>query len=133
MKTFLTYLACALVGLVIGLAILSNTTPTVRPAGEATFNRFGTAGTVNTSVSCLATTTLALAGSGSRQYFLATNDSTNNIYVCFGSTTTGCTASTGIRLNAGGGAFEAKFDNLYTGPITCVASATSTLTVTYNQ
>lgn len=88
----------------------------------------------NTSISCpSATSTTVLAAGSGRNYFGATNnDASNAIYICKAAQ---CSANTGLRLNAPGGAYEQKIaTDGYTGVYSCIAnSATSTLTITYSQ
>lgn len=121
-----------LIGAVLLIVLGSSPSISKKRFGDSTFNRFIATSTTNTSVSCPSqVATSVLSGSGSRNYGLFTNDSANNIYLCFAST---CASSTGARLNANGGSLELKYDNLYVGPISCVAAtATSTLDVIFNQ
>lgn len=88
----------------------------------------------NTSINCpSATSTTVLAAGSGRNYLGATNnDASNAIYICKAAQ---CSANTGLRLNAPGGAYEQKIaTDGYTGVYSCIASsATSTLTITYSQ
>lgn len=126
-----------LVLLVGAVALHSYTAPAAAPAtgllGSAVTGPLYYTVT-NTSISCpSATSTVVLAAGSGRNYFGATNnDATNAIYICKG---TSCTASTGLRLNAPGGAYEQKIaTDGYTGAYSCISnSATSTLTITYSQ
>lgn len=64
-----------------------------------------------------------------RIYGLIQNDSDTAMYVYFGGFESGIAASTtvtpnkGIRLNANGGQYEIKPENLYTGPVFVTSSA----------
>lgn len=78
----------------------------------------------HTAVAVGTSSVTALAASGTRQYALFVNDSANTMYLNIGGT---ASAGTGIRLNAGGGAYEMTIGagNLSTAAITVVAAAGS--------
>ena len=125
-----TLIVLGAVGFVIlGLAILGNQKSSA--FGDVTTGPYYSAAT-NSSVTCAADTSTLVLGTGSaRTYFITTNDSANTVYLCKALT---CAASTGIRLNADGGAYEQKVGDLYVGPYSCYSPATSSvLTLTYNQ
>ena len=83
-----------------------------------------------TSVLCGTTSTLLVGTSTAREYLAIVNDGSNNIYLELSNGP--AVLYEGIRLNSGGGSYEIDFDNLYTGPVYCIAdtSAAST-TATY--
>lgn len=88
----------------------------------------------NSSVACPAvTSTLVVAGGGTRNNFTGTNkDASNKIYLCKALT---CATSTGMTIYPGGGAYEQLVStDGYNGPYSCISDgATSTLTDSYNQ
>lgn len=101
----------------------------IQPVGSSTDNRFTVVPT-NTSVSCLTSSTQAVATSSSRQYLALVNDSANTIYLGEG---VAAVSGSGIRLNANGGVYEMDTTHLYTGAINCIASGSSNLTVLQSQ
>lgn len=99
--------------------------PVKSALGNADLNRYIKAPT-NTAVTCGTGSTLAAATSTARQYLALVNDSANTIYLGLG---VAAVSGSGIRLNAGGGAYEMGVDTLFTGAVYCIASSGSAMTV----
>lgn len=102
------------------------------PEGEQTLgemNRF-TGGLTTTSKLCGTTSTLLTGTSSPRQYLAIVNDGSTNVYLELSQGP--AVLYEGIRLNSGGGSYEINLDNLYTGPIYCIA-ATSAASTTVTE
>lgn len=123
-------IVCAIVG--VAAVVTKEGQPTPLVQGLQTAPQYLTA--TNSGVSCPSTTsTLVVAGGGSRNNFTATNAATSSvIYLCKGLT---CSASTGMTLFQNGGAYEQLVTtDAYNGPYSCIAGlSTSTLTYIVNQ
>lgn len=105
----------------------SGTEQPAQSLGE--INRF-TSGLTTNSTLCNTTSTLLIATSTGRQYAAIVNDGSTDIYLELSNGP--AVLYEGIRLNAGGGAYEINLDNLYTGPIYCIAkTSAASSTVTY--
>lgn len=95
------------------------------PQSLGEINRY-TTGVANTSVLCNTSSTLLLATSSGRQYAAIVNDGSTNIYLEL--STGPAVLYEGIRLNSGGGSYEINLDNLYTGPVYCIAATSAAST-----
>lgn len=125
-KIFIALVLILILQLVLLLGIFYKFEIKTESFGSVGFNRFES-NVTNSSVIVNTTSTTILAANDGRQYVLLTNDSANVIYLKLGST---ATTSSGFRLNAVGtvgSTYEIKADNLYTGIITGIAAATSTV------
>jgi len=83
----------------------------------------------NTAVGVADSSTTILSANANRKYALIVNDSDTVIYLALGAA---AAVNSGIRLNAGGGAYEINWTNLYKGAIYgihAVAGVTKTVTV----
>jgi hypothetical protein len=126
---FIGFIAtAALVASLIAVFLVLRPQTTGPKAGAADFNSFFHIPT-NTSATCGTGSTLAVASSTARQYTAIVNDSANTIYISLGAA---AVSGTGIRLDAAGGSYEIKPDNLWLGAIYCIASGSSNLTVITN-
>lgn len=72
----------------------------------------------NTAVNVGVTDTSILAANTARKGFVVTNDGTVNVYISLGAT---AVAGQGIRLNAGGGAFQGDINSLWQGSVRGIA------------
>jgi hypothetical protein len=82
----------------------------------------------NTAFTCGPDSQVAIATSTAamRVYTALTNNGSTNIYLGLGEQ---ATSSMGLRLNSGGGSYEILPENLFTGPIFCYASASTSLLI----
>ncbi len=87
-----------------------------------TYNQFNTVtenGATSTCLSCAGVR--VLDRNDDRQYALITNDSSNVIWLSLATTTSDKTVvplpNEGIRLNASGGSYEIKPENMFTGDV----------------
>lgn len=81
----------------------------------------------NGAVTVGAVSTAVLAANPDRTFATFVNDSAGVIYLCLGDP---AALTSGIRLNATGGAFEINATNLYTGAVTAICAGGLVLTVT---
>ena len=81
-----------------------------------------------TKVSVGSSDTTVLAAFGGRSYAVFVNDSNETIFLALGAT---AVINEGIRLNANGGSYEIKGENLWLGEVSAIcASGSKNLTVT---
>jgi len=128
-ETLITIITVAITIAVVmfGFEFYAGQKPAPSSLGE--INRF-TSGLTTTSVLCGTSSTLLLATSSARQYAAFVNDGSTNIYLELSQSP--AVKYEGIRLNSGGGAYEINLDNLYTGPVYCIAdTSAASSTVTY--
>lgn len=130
-KTLITILASAVLvaGGMFALEQVSKQEPTPQTAGEIIVLKSGTLTT--TSKLCGTTSTLLMGTSTSRQYAAIVNDGSTNIYLELSQGP--AVLYEGIRLNSGGGSYEIVQDNLYTGPIYCIADTSAASTTVTSQ
>lgn len=129
-NTLITIIAVALTVAAVMFGFEYRASQQAAPQSLGEINVLKSGELTTTSVLCNTTSTLLLATSTARQYAAIVNDGSTNIYL---ETSKGpAVLYEGIRLNSGGGSYEINQDNLYTGPIYCIAatSAAST-TLTY--
>lgn len=74
----------------------------------------------NTKVSVGSSDTTVLASSATRKFAVFVNDSDETIYLSLSAT---AVQGEGIRLNAGGGAYEINLMNLYTGEVSAICTS----------
>lgn len=95
------------------------------PSSLGEINRYS-GDLTTTSVLCGTTSTLLVGTSTARQYLALVNDGSTNIYLELSKGP--AVLYEGIRLNSGGGAYEINLDNLYVGPIYCIAATSAAST-----
>ena len=78
--------------------------------------------TTNDSVTIGTSTTEILAANANRLYALVVNNSSSSVYLALG---VNAVLNKGIRINANGGSYEIKTDNLFIGAINGISAAGS--------
>lgn len=93
--------------------------------GGTVFNSYtGVTSATNGAYTATTTTGTLLASNTSRKFALISNDGTADVYLGFATT---AAINSGYRLNANGGAMELTGPSLYTGVISAITSAGSSV------
>lgn len=119
MKNFINKIGTVFAGGVVGALLLYVLLPFSVFGGASDVNVLSGTVTHGTPDVASASSTTILSANSGRIYALIVNDCNHNLYLSLGGT---ATKGSGIRLNAGGGAYEMNTDNMWLGAVSGIAS-----------